>query len=411
MFTPAYSGMKISSTAYRARSTMPLETFSTLAGLALDEESVTPNNGNMIHAESAARIFACDLQDSTIGRLPGLPPKLPPQQVKTRLEGIARNFDAVVLNFANIIRARAETTPAAFAKLEQGMASTARQVRSIQGPKIYAFGIGLQDDIPPDPALIGPELLGLLKALQERAAIIGTRGERTAGFLQALGIDRAQALGCPSLYVAPDNVRAIRPGAPHDGLRVTAAGRLSTSGSAKGRIQGLARMAAEFDTDFTFQNDLYQLFPDPVRDATRYNSETHEVDKAACDAASVALGLPNGFARYYYFRSPIAWRAYAGTRDVYLGDRFHGGVAFLQAGLPAGFVYDDVRVKELAGFFDLPAFSRAELDEIGPRAALERVMSEETQAKFQETYARRCAAFARATAAAGLPVRWQLPAG
>lgn len=406
LFTPAYSGMKLSNSGYRNRSTLPLDTFSTLAGLDRDTEVVTPNNGNMIHAESAARIFACDPGESTIGRLPGLPDHLPPEAVARRLEGVSRNFDAVVLNFANIIHARSEMNDAAFAKLEKGMASTAKQVRSLKGPRIYAFGIGLQDDIPPDPALIGTSLLSLLQALQDHAEIIGTRGFRTASFLHELGISKARALGCPSLYVNPANTLAIPSAKPRPGLRVATAGRLSTSGINTERLQPLARIAADYDTDFTFQNDVYHLFPEQSRDAVPYNSDTHEVDKASCDAAAVKLGLPNGFSRYYYFRSPIAWRTYAGMRDVYLGDRFHGGVAFLQAGRPAGFVYDDVRVKELTGFFDLPAFGKAQLAEMGPEAALQEVMSEDTQARFRATYTKRLADFGAACAEAGLPTRW-----
>ncbi|WP_392342680.1 polysaccharide pyruvyl transferase family protein (plasmid) [Phaeobacter sp. BS23] len=47
--------------------------------------------------------------------------------------------------------------------------------------------------------------------------------------------------------------------------------------------------------------------------------------------------------------------------DVYIGDRFHGGVAALQAGQPTIFLKHDNRVAELTEHFGLLSAEHAEI--------------------------------------------------
>ncbi|MFC7703240.1 polysaccharide pyruvyl transferase family protein, partial [Plastorhodobacter daqingensis] len=368
LFTPAYSGSAMCQSRYLNRSSMPLDTFNTLAGLELDNDWVTPNNGNIIHAESAAKIFECDRSLSTIGRLPGIRPEDSEETIARKLMPVEKNFDGVVLNFANIIHAKEKLAEGLFEILEVGFASTAALVEKLNDVKIFAFGVGLQDEMPAVPESIGPSLFRLLTALNDKAAIFGTRGFRTERFLHDLGLTNAVALGCPSLYVNPFSTSQLEFRPLSKDYRMTAAGRLSISGLKTGRIQPLLDVTREFDTDYAFQNDLFNLFRKDDLGEIGYNSESHEVSKSACDSyVKKKLKTDDHFSRYYYFRSPQAWRAYATTRDAYIGDRFHGGVAFLQVGRPAGFIYDDVRVLELTGYYGLKAFTPQEVKDLGKR--------------------------------------------
>lgn len=407
LFTPHYVGFPVITTAYPSRSTLPMSHFATLDGLELDEGSVTPNNGNMIHAEAIPKIIACNRKKSAVGT----PPRFEADGDNAPGNALLNDhFDLVTLGYANILHSTAKLTAIQFAKLEAGFA---RQRAFLENStiRIVALGIGLQDDMLPEPASIGPELYRLLQVLNDRCDIIGTRGERTANFLSDLGITRVQPLGCPSLMVNPRGVMDPQLPAIDDNLKAGTSGRLSASGQNTGRIRPLCDMAAAFDTEYAFQNDLYTLVKPADRADVPYNSETCEIDRAACDArATKLLGHAPGFRRYWFFRNPDAWRSWAASRDVYLGDRFHGGVAFLQAGRPAGFLHGDVRVEELTGHYGLPSFSIEDARRRGPRDLLEEIVDPSVRNRVRKTYAQRFTAYAEALEKAGLRLIPKLPA-
>lgn len=407
LFTPHSVGSPVITSGYPSRGTLPMSHFDTLGGLALDERFVTPNNGNMIHAEAIPKIIDCNRKKSAVGMLP----RFEADGDNAASNALLKNhFDIVTLGYANILHSRAKLNAVQFAKLETGFA---RQRVFLENStiRIVALGIGLQDDMLPEPASIGPELYRLLQALNDRCDIIGTRGERTANFLSDLGITRVQPLGCPSLMVNPHGVMDPQLPAIDDHLKAGTSGRLSASGKNTGRIQPLCDMAAAFDTEYAFQNDLYNFVKPTERTDVLYNSESCEIDRAACDARATKLfGQASGFRRYWFFRNPDAWRSWAASRDVYLGDRFHGGVAFLQAGRPAGFLHGDVRVEELTGHYGLPSFSIEDARRRGPRDLLEEIVDPSVRSRVRKTYARRFTAYGEALEKVGLRLIPKLPA-
>lgn len=402
LFSPAYLGIPLRS-SNAASVSFPHSSFDTLDGLKRDSQAVTPNSGNMIHAEAMPRIVDCNRSNSVVGGLPRLA-DASPEVAHERLRKFEERAKVVFLSFANIIHDKSKLNPDSYDKLEKEFGNTALFIKGYSG-KIIVTGIGLQDEMEPVEGSIQPALYRMLEAINEKAAIFGVRGERTEAWLHELGLRNAVALGCPSLYVNPWAIESIRPVAWEAIERVTTAGYLTAHGWRIGRLKAVVKFASAFrNCDYVFQNDLYQ-FADVPHDTVRYNFLTGEIDKSFSDRRfEKTTSTASPFKAFRYFNNPDLWRGYVSQRDFYFGDRFHGGVAHLQVGIPAAFIYNDPRVKELTSFFGMPAFSVEEANELTPREIVARSTSESAIAHLKARYAVRLGNFKAAMAAAGVPL-------
>ncbi len=360
----------------------------------------SPNTGNIIHREAMSRIVACDPKLSTTGYLPGLRAKRD-RKLTHDIAYLNQNFDALVLSFANVIKR--DPNPGAPESDVPANAHFRRMAMIVRGfgGAVFAFGMGIQDELATDPNTILPGLLDLLQALNEKAAVLAVRGQTTEGWLHSIGITKAVALGCPSLFVNPSATSAIAPLKVSGKLRLASAGRLTRKGMAEKRLQPLLHLAAQSDMDYIYQNDALGL-----RNSTGgvgYNYLTGELAHAPMAQREARIsGQTAVFQRHYLFNNPDIWRGYAGSRDAYIGDRFHGGVAFLQAGRPAGFVYRDARVRELTGYLGLPAFQTDEVLASTPAKILEVI--NDGLPTFHRKYSAALEKFVTTCTTAGLPL-------
>lgn len=331
----------------------------------------SPNTDNIIHREAMSRIVACDPKLSTTGYLPGLRAKRD-GKLAHAIAYLDKNFDALVLSFANVIKKdRSPGAPESDTAANSHFRRLAAVVRGFDGA-VYAFGMGIQDELTADPTTILPGLLDLLQALNEKAAVLAVRGQTTEGWLHNIGITKAVTLGCPSLFVNPTATSAIAPVELGGQLRLASAGRLTRKGMVEKRLQPLLHLAVQSDMDYIYQNDALGLRNRPG--GTGYNYLTGELARPTMAKHEARIsGRPAVFRRHYLFNNPDIWRGYAGSRDAYIGVRFHGGVAFLQAGRPAGFVYRDARVRELTSYLGLPAFQTDEVLASTPARILEAI--------------------------------------
>jgi hypothetical protein len=397
LFWPNRTGVGLARGGHGATSPAPLPVTSTLRGIEERLEAVSPNSGNMVHVEAPARMFAVDARQSgysdwKIGNKEGWE-----RRAERFAHDVSRHYDAVCLSFANVIQAfdnAGGSYPVTWRKV-------ATIVRMLEVP-VYVFGVGLQDELPAEASAVPEPLLDMLRALDERAAIFGVRAEATAAWLHRLGMRRAQALGCPSLYLYPRNVMAIRAPRLTRDSRIGTAGRLVASHKERARAQLLYAIGQAFQADYVFQNDIFALLR-RVAEEPLFDDATGQVDPVVVSAVTERIfGAPSPFASHYFFRDTNRWRMFAHLRDAYFGDRFHGGVVFLQAGRPAAILQADARVRELTAFFDLPTLRLDEAVGGDLVAQVNRALSEDAIGRFQATYRRRLADFVAVCEAAGL---------
>ena len=361
-----------------------------MADLQAVHASSGNNVGNFIHTEAMPTILRFDPEASATLSLSRT---LRARNLRWLVDVVNAEFDAVVFSAANFIRP------------ETDFPQEAKFFGALKVPRVLV-GAGIQD-IPQDGVLaLKPSLRRFLEIANADFAVFGTRGTVTADVLHAMGLTRAEPLGCPSFYAFPQKVLGVVPPDLDAPASILTAGHASKRGGPGARYQTMAHLlrpfAAQARIDYVIQNELFfgeaadqpagfydpvtkELAPDWVRD--RFFS-----------AAGPGAVVP----RMHFFADTSSWRMFAAQHEFYVGDRIHGAVIALQAGRPAAVVYKDARVRELAERIGLPGIALKDITaETGP-SLLRTALGETSLARFRDTYAQALASFHHRLAAAGL---------
>ncbi len=358
---------------------------------ALELSHEVDNRGNMIHGEAPARIFEFDRARSCFvsSRALIVEDKWSPEQIA---EELSKRFDLVVFSAANTIRPN--FAPGAFADILRALRCD-----------FVALGMGMQNEMPDSIEDIHPNLLDLLNVCNEKALLFGVRGLETERWLKAVGFDRAVALGCPSLFVYPKNILRMRAPEPQRVRRAV------TAGYIHGRVErslALIKLFQGFEeTHYVMQEELVVLrhLGLLTDEQEIYNDATGEVAQKVIEPVLEQIQrrqLP--FASYRWFQDTSAWRAFVSQFDFFLGDRLHGGVVALQAGVPSIMMVDDLRVSEIADFFAIPKLSLQAAKDVPLREIVATLLSESSLRNMQETYAERLSAFEAAFLKLNIPL-------
>jgi hypothetical protein len=290
------------------------------------------------------------------------------------------NFDHVVIPAANWMYEKFD-----FSYL-------ALLVEKLAIPVVFV-GLGAQAGIDQKIPAIPGGTVRLIKAVAERSALIGARGNFSAEVLNHYGIQNVEVIGCPSLYLG------------HTGdLQIT------KSGIKKIMIGGTRYFISahdETDSDLT-QRKIYQFAFNEKLDIN-YQSERPEFDyifsngeaelsqktmkKAikfyGCGDKHELFDYLNKYG--YVFTNANEWITAMGNYSFYLGSRIHGVIATLLAGTPACLLAHDSRTAELAKFASIPSFSQKEIGDLTMHS-VEHIFNEvdfvESQVAIEKAYSR-----------------------
>lgn len=340
----------------------------------LERYEATDNKGNMIHGEAPMRMFESDRAHSCYVSVQALEASgWSPQQIS---EELSKKFDLVVFSTANAIRPT----------LDPGCTAQVLDNLSIN---FIVLGMGMQNPLAPDKALLHPNLIQLLDVCSRKAKVFGVRGLDTENWLKSVGFDRARALGCPSMYVYPQNILNI---SSPDPSQVKSA---ITGGYINGRVprsSAIISLFKGFDAHYVMQEEIAAWKQQGlIGDATGiYNDATGELDRNVVNQILEDIHdekMP--FSSYRWFQDPNAWRMFASRFDFYLGDRLHGGIASMQAGVPSILMTDDRRVTEIAEFFGIPKITVSEAESLSLKDAIADKLSPIGVDAFKQTYSER----------------------
>jgi hypothetical protein len=350
--------------------------------------NLTSNKGNMMIGEAASRIFHVTRPQSAFIDVRFLAEKEPDAAA---LRGIVRDhFDVVVFAMANAIRPN------------QNHEAMVRFLE-IAEPEFVVLGAGMQSPLEASLDLLTPSTARLLALFNERARLFGVRGRETEGWLHSVGLERAVALGCPSLYLYPRNILGLRPPRLDGDPRLLSAGYMVPRSI---RGQALVQLLGDATVDYVFQEEMFSPSSESPVEEGFLNDATGEVDAAyAARAIEGMIGQPSPFRRYWYFQNPDGWRQACAHYDAFVGDRFHGAVAALQSGLPAVILHRDLRVREMCDLFGIPQIAldyKARYEPGAWRDVLGERLSTEALGRFHARYRTQFETFRAATAAAGL---------
>ena len=355
----------------------------------MENHRLTGNRGNLIHAEAPARIFSRSVAHSAYGNIAMLQQKLGERYANT----IAGQFDIIVISMANFIRPDHDG-----GRLAEALVALKERVPFV------VLGAGLQGTHRLEDMMPGNRRL--IEVFNERAAVFGLRGEKTAEWLSSNGFHNGKVLGCPSLYAYPQSILAI------NGTEARARGGeadVMTAGHLVIRNNRVVPRGRELIAAFrnvrasyVFQDEFFTYGDLANMPGLYCDGNATIIAEPVNQWLSKRTGEGVSFERYYYFNEAGAWRQAACRHDVFIGDRFHGGVAALQAAKPAIFLKYDNRVSELTAHFGLPALTTEEFREIGLKATIERYLAPAKLAEFKQLWAQRYSEFITAMAPVGL---------
>lgn len=334
--------------------------------------SLVGNAGNMIHRMAMVQMVECDRNWSSHVNLLKL---VREYGIDGASRTINENFDAVVITLSNDIRESAND-PAELSKL----------LESLKIP-FYCLGAGLQSDIPASLSSLKSDNKRFFEVINSDAALFGVRGEKTKRWLDKVGLKNSAAIGCPSMFAYPRNIVSLRP--PININRVMSAGHM-TDGELKnkdGRGSVLLRALQGFECGYVFQGESRTYLDVAKETQFAYDEATGELDATAISRyLEKKSGIMPPFTKYYHFNEVSAWRQAARHYDVYVGDRIHGGVAAMQAKVPALVLHADARVGELTSFHGIPSCTVSDFARMGVKECINMHLSYEKIDTFHERY-------------------------
>lgn len=243
---------------------------------------------------------------------------------------------------------------------------------------VVVVGVGMQ--AVQDPMKELQPLNSLVRefcaAVLDRSQSIGVRGQFTAEYLERLGVNRVDVIGCPSMFYFGRDIPAPRVPQRYSDASVAFNWGFNDSGIFGDGTLLLERLLA------TQREVTYYSQVDHEASAFLYGGDQCGYIKAMCGVDRLALEFP---------ADVHLWLQSLSRKDFAVGSRIHGAVASILAGLPTLLFTHDCRVTELAQHFGLPSVPLSELSR--PGFDLTRVLHENAWDSFLSVHGQRLSSY------------------
>lgn len=251
------------------------------------------------------------------------------------IEYINNTFDMIIMPTANI-----------FGKhYINGLVEYTKFFNKITIP-IYIVGAGLQcnteEEIPQLAKEIGSYVSDFCKSIYHTGGELALRGHYTKKFLDLTVNNTAWVTGCPSLYQLGKDLRITKK---------NTFSKLAINGSVISMNNtDLYKLIYKYDDLIYIDQDefIYLIYDQQLP------YENINTFKLLWKYSNTGLNLFTKNKVKLFYDIPV-WLDYLKHNiDFSVGTRIHGNIAALLAGVPAMVIYQDLRTKELAEFFDIP---------------------------------------------------------
>jgi hypothetical protein len=237
--------------------------------------------------------------------------------------------------------------------------------------KTIALSLGMEDYIAEanDIVELHPSVIRLLRLVSTRSEAIGVRGPHTASVLQKHGFDNIIPVGCPTLqWQLHDNLHIHKNKSMTKPLivyhRTICAYGLEAMKSA-------TILGQDFLDEVIFTNNRNN-------DNLLHKQEMSQYLKFYDYKTVLATIYRNGIFPNRY----KLWFDIIGAHDFVIGARLHGCIAALIQGVPAVLVPRDLRMKELADFYNIPTASIEDIQ----KKSIEQIFDEIDFSNFKKTH-------------------------
>lgn len=259
---------------------------------------------------------------------------------------INSNYDHFVIPLANAFRPSYEKT----------LKKLSNFIKTLNIP-VTVVGVGAQTDANNDLKnlnIINKTVKEFLTILFDKGNSIGVRGETTKAYIESLGFyNKAEVIGCPSLFTFPNNIRGISKGA-----NINDDSRIALNLSAPGKQAAFSNYLDNFEKIFKFNFYKYKntyYIPQETRslELLTYGLATKKgIEHSILDAKTANDLFSRGNVKF--FLNSYSWFNFLKSCNLTFGTRLHGCIASLISGTPAMLFAHDSRTLEIAQYFKLP---------------------------------------------------------
>lgn len=404
LFYPYHLGYMHTSQNIAPVTGVPMTVPYTMKDMEGDLHGVTHNVGNTVHVEAPPRMLSYNTSGSASTFLAEMYRSHGKDPVATASE-ISKRFDYVLVSEANVFRLHGRNKDESETRTMR-LRINADILDNLTIP-FSVIGAGIQSIPGDDLDDFDSNIAYFLQVVDRKAEMLGVRGRATRDWLARAGISRnVKALGCPSLFLYPDNILGISYRALNSESSVLTAGYMSPKHIKNqfNRVNVTIDIAKSFKTDFVMQDDYYEISREQT--LNHYNEAIGVVDRDFVLSKLQEAGLDaSSINRFLHFRNSYSWRICCSGYDAYIGDRLHGGIVAMQAMRPAVIFHADFRVRELADLFGFPSAPISDVIRDGVNVVLEREYTEQRISDFKDNYSDLLKNFQREMANAGLTLR------
>jgi hypothetical protein len=282
-------------------------------------------------------------------------------------ERINKEFDMVVFPTANIFGEH----------YVHGLEDYAYFFEELRIP-VYVIGAGIQcksaGQINELADKIGIPARKFVEAVYHTKGELALRGHYTKAFLDKVVENSAVVTGCPSLYQNGRNLKICHEKVEFEKFRVAINGSVKSLNQTN--LRKMVKMCTYMDQDEfiagLFDRETFHAMS-AVKKMWKYSNVGLEM-------------LASGNVQLIY-DIPVWMQFMKDNFDFSVGTRIHGNIAAILSGVPAVVVYQDLRTRELAEFFDIPAVDHLECKNKEELYDMYLLQDYETfNSKFEEKY-------------------------
>jgi len=294
----------------------------------IDDNLIGNNSGNLLFSQSVFKSLSVPGTEIDVTRFITDP---------SLADEINEKYDLLALPFANAFRISFEKRLKAYTAL----------IKKLKIPCVV-IGIGAQTDLSFSQLRGSPideTVKNFAAAVLDRSSSIGVRGEFTRKYLNKLGFQAVDTIGCPSMYLNGEKLIVEKKFSHLDAESYVAVNITNNQNPAVGsffyRVLNAHPKTTYIAQDI--QDAKLLLWGKPRKEAGTG-------DFIPSDLYSPFIS--NGTARL--FTDVPTWKSYMKDMDFSVGTRIHGNVFSILAGTPGFVIAHDSRTLELSQYYDIP---------------------------------------------------------
>lgn len=237
--------------------------------------------------------------------------------------------------------------------------------------KTIALSLGMQDysKANTDVFKLHPSIKRLLDYVSNSSTWIGVRGHYTASILYQNGFSNVVPIGCPTMYWGLNpNLEITKPANFNKPLLVY---HRALADKAYKLMESATVLGQDFEDQIIFRDDL-------IDDITLKNKIFSEYDNMQNSEIIKSIIKNKGI----FVKDFQEWFDIIGSHDFVFGTRLHGCIAGLIQGKPSVLVPRDLRVNEIAEFFNIPTEKIENLE----KKSVQDIFDKADFSKFNNTY-------------------------